>query len=250
MMNAYKKLCTEFYDIDKPEAPRDALDFYLKCAGRAGGPILEAMCGSGRFLVPMLERGFDVDGVDASPHMLGACREKCAARGLNPRLREQLLHELDLPRKYPLVFIAAGSFNLITDLNQVRESLRRIRNVMLPDAKLVLETGQHKPKESSSWPWGGRWITRPDGAKIIISWLGSYDARTSISKSVNRYDLIKDGRLLETEFEDFDLRRYDLAELCALLEAAGFGPARTFKTFDFAPPPETEDEVIVECSAV
>ena len=42
------------------------------------------MCGSGRFLIPLLKRGFDIDGVDASPHMLQACRDHCQRLGLTP----------------------------------------------------------------------------------------------------------------------------------------------------------------------
>jgi hypothetical protein len=61
-MNSYQKLCTEFYDIDKPSAPSDALNFFLHYAEKANGPILEPMSGSGRFLIPLLERQFDIDG--------------------------------------------------------------------------------------------------------------------------------------------------------------------------------------------
>lgn len=31
-LNSYLKLCTEYYDIDKPSAPEAALDFYLHYA--------------------------------------------------------------------------------------------------------------------------------------------------------------------------------------------------------------------------
>ena len=60
-MDCYKSLCTQFYDIDKPTAPQKELDFYLRYARRARGPILEPMCGSGRFLVPIAQSGFDID---------------------------------------------------------------------------------------------------------------------------------------------------------------------------------------------
>jgi SAM-dependent methyltransferase len=247
-MNAYNKLCTECYDIDKPTAPPDALEFFLRFARESGRqPILEPMCGSGRFLVPMLSRGLDVDGIDASPHMLAACRDKCRRQGLSPRLYQQMLHEMDLPRKYGLVFIAAGSFNLVTDVDQANESLRRIHSAMLPGATLLLETGQRKPKESSAWPWGGRWVGRPDGARIIISWLGNYDARTSITRNIHHYELVKDGELLATEFEEFDLRYYELTELRDLLGRAGFQCNRILKTYDTRPPDERDEDCVVEC---
>lgn len=247
-MNCYLKLCTEFYDIDKPAAPPDALSFYLRYAERAGGPILEPMCGSGRFLIPMMQRGFDVEGIDASSHMLDACRQHCSQLGLAPKLHEQFLHELSLDRRFALAFIPAGSFNLITDMDQVKECLRRIHEALLPGAKFVFETGQHKPEKSGSWPWGGRWVQRPDGAKIIISWLSQYDAAISIGSSIHRYDLIKDGQLLASEFEEFDLRHYSMPELHELLRAAGFTSIRTLKTHAERPPDPTDEDVVIECT--
>ena len=69
-LNTYGRLCTEVYDITKPQAPADALEFYLRHLGSADEPVLEPMCGSGRFLIPFLEWGVDIDGTDASPYML------------------------------------------------------------------------------------------------------------------------------------------------------------------------------------
>ncbi|MBK8207742.1 MAG: class I SAM-dependent methyltransferase [Planctomycetes bacterium] len=77
-MTAYGDLCTQFYDLDKPQAPELALEWYsqrLQGAGR----VLEPMCGSGRFLVPLVSRGLLVDGVDPSEPMLRACRAKAAS---------------------------------------------------------------------------------------------------------------------------------------------------------------------------
>lgn len=61
--NYYGNLCTEMYEILHSEAPSDELDFYLSYAEK-GKKILEPLCGSGRFLVPFLERGFTISGID------------------------------------------------------------------------------------------------------------------------------------------------------------------------------------------
>jgi hypothetical protein len=247
-VNSYGRLCTEYYDIDKPSAPAEALAFYLHYARLATGPILEPMCGSGRFLIPLLQEGFDIDGTDASPHMLQACRDHCQRLGLRPTLYEQLLQELDLPRRYALVMIPAGSFCLITDPAEIRESLRRLCSVMLPGATLVLEVERATKRASEAWPWGGRWVERPDGAKIIISWLGSYNAEERISRDVHRYELVRDGSLVDTEFEDFALRFYDPAEFRELLEASGFGAIKLTKAHAFSPPEETDETLVFECT--
>ena len=54
----YKNLCTEYYELDKPHASEDALQCYLKYADEAKGSILEPMCGTGNFLIPLLEKGY------------------------------------------------------------------------------------------------------------------------------------------------------------------------------------------------
>lgn len=67
--NYYGSLCTEMYEILHEQAPQDELNFYLSYAEK-GKKILEPLCGSGRFLVPFLERGFDISGIDLSEEML------------------------------------------------------------------------------------------------------------------------------------------------------------------------------------
>ena len=61
--NYYGSLCTEMYEILHEEAPQDELDFYLSYAEK-GKKILEPLCGSGRFLIPFMERGFHICGMD------------------------------------------------------------------------------------------------------------------------------------------------------------------------------------------
>src|SRR5215510_6100610 len=247
-MNSYKTLCTEFYDIDKPNAPEEALNFYLHYVEKADGPILELMSGSGRFLIPLLERQYDIDGLDASQDMLRACQERCRSKGLTPVLYEQLLDQLELPRRYGLVTIPASSFCLIIGEAPIRESLKRIYALMLPGAKFVLEIERVAPKLTDTGLWGGRWVERSDGAKILISWLSHYNDARRISHSIHRYELIKDGQLLKTEYEDFDLRLYDPEEFRTLLVAAGFKEIQTFKAHQFRAPDETDESIIFECS--
>ena len=67
--NYYGSLCTEMYEILHKVAPNDELRFYLSYA-KKGQKILEPLCGSGRFLVPFLEYGFDICGMDLSDEML------------------------------------------------------------------------------------------------------------------------------------------------------------------------------------
>jgi hypothetical protein len=72
-------LCTEVCDLSKPNLPEDAYAFY-DYALQAKGLILKPMCGTGRFLLPLLEEGFDVYGFDASDHMLASLHAKAKVK--------------------------------------------------------------------------------------------------------------------------------------------------------------------------
>ncbi|MGC4086854.1 MAG: class I SAM-dependent methyltransferase [Polyangiaceae bacterium] len=223
-MSSYGRLCTEFYDIDKPEAPPDALEYYLWQAEQARGPILEPMCGSGRFLLPLLARGFDIQGSDSSPHMLAACRANAERQGAHPRLRQETLSELAPGAGFGLIFVPSGSMCLLTDVDEVSRSLSAVRAALAPAGRFVVEVERKDPQRRTELAgnWGGRWLQRPDGAKLMISWLSQYSAATGVVSSVHRYELIREGKLLEQEFEDFELKLYELSEFRALLESAGF----------------------------
>lgn len=221
LMNSYRKLCTAFYDLDKPAPPPEALDFYRNYARQSSGRILEPMCGSGRFLLPLLAEGYAVDGVDASPYMARACRERGAQRGLDPVVYEQSLDRLDLPSRYGLVFIPAQSFCLLTDLREASAALSRLHAHMESEAPLVVEVERLVPFTPE--PWRGRWVERPeDGAQIVISLLSRFDAPHRTVESIHRYELFHEGRLLETEWEQLNVRMYEPAEFRTLLAGSGF----------------------------
>ena len=87
MLSYYSKLSSEVYDIDKYIGLSFGdVEFYSKRLDSCKGKILEPGVGTGRILIPLLEKGFEVDGFDISEEMLEICRNNCEIRGLNPRL--------------------------------------------------------------------------------------------------------------------------------------------------------------------
>ena len=115
MFSQYGKLCNEVYDLTKPvgHSLGGDIEFYRDRLSSCKGRILEAAVGSGRLLIPLLEAGLLVDGVDDSEDMLAACRSRCAQRGLHPRLYQARLQDLSLPDRYEAIIVPAGSFLLI-----------------------------------------------------------------------------------------------------------------------------------------
>ena len=60
------------------------LAYYRGTIERFGQPALDLACGAGRILLPLLEAGLDVDGVDVSADMLAHTERLATERGLQP----------------------------------------------------------------------------------------------------------------------------------------------------------------------
>ena len=89
MLSYYSKLSSEVYDIDKYVGLSFGdVEFYSDRLASYTGNILEPGVGTGRILIPLLEKGLKVDGFDVSSEMLKVCRNNCVKRGLNPKLFE------------------------------------------------------------------------------------------------------------------------------------------------------------------
>lgn len=222
-MNSYGQLSTLFYDWDKPNAPEIALAWYMSGLPRQTptGRILEPMCGSGRFLVPLLKAGFQIDGIDLSREMLDACAERIMAYEDKCQLFEQSLTELDLPfKQYSAAFIPASSFCLIADPAQAREALICIYQHLALGAKLLLEFEppvNFDPEHIESTK-----VLTKGGQQIRLCSKREYDSAEQLEIHHNQYELKKSGKVVAEEFEELRLRCYSDEQMKSLLSDAGF----------------------------
>jgi Methyltransferase domain len=242
----YKRLLTEAYDLDKPSAPPVSYAFYAALCQEQGGPVLEQMSGSGRYLVPLAAAGVDIDGVDASPDMLAACRRRCAEQEVAPGLYEQLLHELVLPRRYALVFNAAGSFGLVIDRDEARESLVRTLAHLRAGGLLALDVETTACAVPPAGRWSGRSWRRPDGSRLVLRDLSlSYDETEQVHLGLGIYESFVDGTLVETELDEWAQRYWDPLELAALLTDVGFSDVRVCRQLGTEPAGHDDESVAI-----
>jgi SAM-dependent methyltransferase len=124
----------EFNDDFRPHE----LDYYRRFT-EAGQPVLEAGCGSGRILVPLLASGIDIDGCDVSGDMIEVCRRKAEARGVSTRLAVQAMHRIDMPRSYRTI-IVVGAFGLGSSRERDEAALDRFYEHLEPGGRLILDS--------------------------------------------------------------------------------------------------------------
>jgi SAM-dependent methyltransferase len=247
-MKAYKKLSTLYYDISKPNPPENALKFYIIQLANTNEPVLEPMCGSGRFLIPLLKQGFDIDGVDASIHMLKSCSSRTKSIGINPNLYHQFLNKLNLPREYRIAFIPSGSFCLIVDRQLVIDSLQHLYNHLLPGGKLILEILTPRAKTKNPGRWIKSQVTSPENFIIMRSCYSNYNEAKKKEHVINKYESLVNNQVTETELEEYSVKYYESQEFHQLLELIGFIDIKVTKVYKDTEPGIKDEIIMFHCS--
>jgi len=243
----YLNLCTEFFDLDKPVATPEEYEFFRHYVAQSSGPICEPMCGSGRYLIPLLEAGYAVEGFDASPFMLQALHEKCAKKNITPHVWKQFLEGMPITKHYNLIFIPDSSFCLFIDPDHIIMCLQKIYSLLQPGGTFVFDLETVYAVPATTGIWSGKAHKKPDDTTIICSTL-PLPIENNIATVICRYELIDKTEIIKTEMEYFQIKLYYPTEMDALLKKVGFSHIKRVAAYDHNNAPSAQDYTIVyEC---
>ena len=167
-----------------------------------GTRILDLGCGAGLTAVKLLERGYEVVGIDVSENMLELARQNCAAAGLAGRGSFQLGNAEGLEAddaSFDLI-IAMG---LIEYLRWDRWALQEMYRVLKPGGHLIV-TGPNQLRLS--------FLVDP----VRLAWLGEQKVERTAGKVLARLFGARVGR------RKFDRHLYVLSHLDRVLRGLGF----------------------------
>ena len=239
----------ELYDLAYAWNTAD-IPFWVERAQRARGPVLEAGCGTGRVLIPTLEAGVDVEGLDVHPGMLEVLKKKAAAKGLTPRVQLADMRDFTMARRYRLITVPfRGFMHLLTTEDQLR-ALRCMRehleqggtlvlNLFYPSFERMVEPGDEEHVE--------REFPHPESGLPV--------ALVSVKRA---YDRVRQVLRAEVELRESDARGYAKAvhlhrfalrwtfryEMELLLRAAGFTRYEVVGGFDGRALERDTDEMV------
>ncbi|MDN3712102.1 class I SAM-dependent methyltransferase [Paracoccus cavernae] len=241
--NRYGALSSWVYNLDKPVGRSFGdLEYYRDRLAACHGPILEPAVGNGRIFVPLLQEGFQIEGFDASEEMLNYCRDACQKRNLSADLTLQTFEEFSYGKSFAAIIVPAGSFQLITDEVAAAAVLKRFYDHLAPEGRLIIDLDPiggilAPPGPIRSWTTeGGDLLTLTDN-RVQTNHL----AQTTLSHS--RYDLWRNGALIETELELFKLRWWGVHEFRLALRDAGFADVQVSGNYQHGRAPQPEDEI-------
>ena len=228
IINYYGNLCTEMYEILHDKAPQDELDFYLSYAEK-NKKILEIMCGSGRFLVPFLEYGYNIRGVDFSVEML----EKLKLKAPEADVEYADIAEYTTNEQFDYIFISSGSVSLFTDMNLCQKILKKIKGLLSPAGKFVfaVDTIAAKCLDNDDYEMSVS-VKMKNGFDLVLKTKNYFDVQQQIQFSPGIYELYDRDKLLKSEHMDFQTHLYKFGEMENYLREAGFTEIKTYSSFE------------------
>lgn len=222
MFTEYGELSTKLYQLTKPAGYSidGDLEYYFDHLKNTKGKILEAGVGTGRMMIPLLQKGLNVEGVDVSEDMLKQCRANMVATNVKGTLYQGDLTNLRLPEKYEAIIMPTGSFCLLPR-NRVKDVLHSFYQHLNKQGKIIIDlelpTGFIPYKVSTS-PFS----IDDDSGILFTSTTQGIDWHQQKTSSIHRYDLLKKGKIQQTEISNFVLYWYGIEEFQLLLEHEGF----------------------------
>jgi SAM-dependent methyltransferase len=221
----YEGLIAEWYD-DWLRERKDDVDYYSSIFKSFEGRILELACGTGRLLLPIAGSGVRVEGLDSSKDILSVLQRKADKLGLKEiKLHNLPMENFDLAAKYDAVFIASGSFQLLTSKEDALNSLRCVRRCLSDTGFLLIDVFV---------PWADiaerkrdyyvvtRDVIRQDGSRSIVLERFNTSIPEQIKRGIYRYEFYSQRQLTACILDDLSIRWYWKDEFSNFLSEAGF----------------------------
>lgn len=244
----------EYYELIPVSRERGDVNFYLECARRARGKVLELGCGTGRILLPLAAAGIEIVGVDLSESMLAKCQQKLESQP--PQVRERVrlicgsMTDFNLGESFDLVMLPFRPFQHLLTVDDQQACLRAVNHHLRQKGRLVFDVFQpdfrhlHDPtyrQETEEVPE----VACPGGQRIRVT---SRVLAFHPAEQYNQLELIfyithPDGRR-ERFVHAFSFRYFFRYELEHLLARGGFRVVELYGNFDKSPLRDDSPEMI------
>jgi SAM-dependent methyltransferase len=227
------------------------LPLWLALAGESTGPVLEVACGTGRVVLPLARAGWQVTGLDISPHMLAVARRKLEKE--NPEVQSRIrlvegdMRHFALDERFSLILIPYRSFHALLTPAAQRRCLECCRRHLEPGARLAINV--FHPRLSVLATPGGvdespHEYPGPDGATIRQSGHTDYDLANQTLVWHARYECTAPNGCVEVHEHSTPLRYFFRFEMKWMLEACGFEVEALYGDFQRSPFESDSPEMI------
>lgn len=206
--------------------------------GVAKGAVLDLACGTGSLTLELSKCGYEMIGVDISPDMLCAAREKCA--GEDVLFLCQPMEALDLYGTVNAAICTLDSLNHVTDPDVLREVFRRVALFLEPGGLFLFDVNTPYKHRAVL----GDHIFVYDLEGLYCVWQNAYDPQDdTVEITLDFFAEETDGSYARYG-EQFTERAYTHEAICALLRDTGLALLGCYAEMARTPPREDTQRTI------
>jgi SAM-dependent methyltransferase len=227
------------YDAVNSYEPGTQPDFYLGVAERIGAQtVIDLGCGTGIITLEFARRGYRMTGVDPSPAMLNAARQKPGADGV--QWVEGGAEQLGTPGADLAIMTGHVAQFILKDADWL-QALGRVKAALRPGGYLAFETRDPRAREWERWTGRRRTIpSSPYGR--IESWTEVARMEGDVVYAIGHRRPLESNEELVSPFA---LRFRSEELLRESLTSSGFSVDHVFGDWDGRPSGPGERELIV-----
>lgn len=231
-MDAYREIAP-LYDWEHADY-RDDIDFYLNIVRE--GPVLEAGVGTGRVMLPLVEAGFEVWGVDSSPAMLAAAEQRLSSHD-RARLIQTSILELEVEARFATALMPLNFLWHLIEPEPRLEALRVIRRHLKPGGLLVIDLSNPltMADRGADGELRQRYTGRQGDRSLSVYSAAWDDEAEQIIRLALTYDEIDSTGALHRSQSELKLRYAYRSEVELLLRLCRFQIAQVYGSYELEP---------------
>jgi SAM-dependent methyltransferase len=190
--------------------------------------MVDLACGTGNVLIPLLNKGYNVIGIDSSSDMLKQIHKKGIKPSYQTELIQMDMRQLGLPSPSDFMYSLNDSFNYLLSHTELNQQFQVCYENLRPGGLLFFDlSSEENIYQNFTLPI---FETQPHFA---LNWTNQYNKQSRILESNLDFFDLEDQQV----YREVHLQRiHDIDEVVSVAEAVGFHEQHVFDGFTFAPP--------------